>query len=77
MRTNVRVAAYGVCVRDGRILLARWTGADGPARWTLPGGGMEHGEDPYDTVVREVEEPTPPTDLPYLHLRGTSTKLFC
>ncbi|MDQ0813409.1 8-oxo-dGTP diphosphatase [Streptomyces sp. B3I7] len=58
MRRNVRVAAYGVCVRDGRILLARWTGADGPARWTLPGGGMEHGEDPYDTVVREVEEET-------------------
>jgi len=52
------VAAYGVCVRDGRILLARWTGADGPPRWTLPGGGMEHGEDPYDTVVREVEEET-------------------
>lgn len=24
----------------------------------LPGGGMEHGEDPYDTVVREVEEET-------------------
>jgi 8-oxo-dGTP pyrophosphatase MutT (NUDIX family) len=24
----------------------------------LPGGGMEHGEDPCDTVVREVEEET-------------------
>ncbi|CAM5344166.1 hypothetical protein SHIRM173S_12882 [Streptomyces hirsutus] len=24
----------------------------------LPGGGMEHGEDPYDTVRREVEEET-------------------
>jgi ADP-ribose pyrophosphatase YjhB (NUDIX family) len=24
----------------------------------LPGGGMEHGEDPYDTVVREVAEET-------------------
>ncbi|MDQ0787009.1 NUDIX hydrolase [Streptomyces sp. B3I8] len=58
MRRNVRVAAYAVCVRDGRILLARWTGAGGPRRWTLPGGGMEHGEDPYGTVVREVEEET-------------------
>jgi ADP-ribose pyrophosphatase YjhB (NUDIX family) len=24
----------------------------------MPGGGMEHGEDPYDTVRREVEEET-------------------
>lgn len=58
MRRNVRVAAYAVCVQDERILLARWTGAGGPRRWTLPGGGMEHGEDPYRTVVREVEEET-------------------
>jgi 8-oxo-dGTP diphosphatase len=58
MRKVLRVAAYAVCVRDGRILLARWVAGDGSRRWTLPGGGMEHGEDPYDTVVREAEEET-------------------
>jgi ADP-ribose pyrophosphatase YjhB (NUDIX family) len=58
MRRNVRVAAYGVCVRDGRILLARLNIAGAPPQWTLPGGGAEHGEDPYDTVVREAEEET-------------------
>ncbi len=52
------MAAYAVCVRDGRMLLARWVARDGARRWTLPGGGMEHGEDPYDTVVREAEEET-------------------
>ncbi|GAB2743722.1 hypothetical protein GCM10027072_44710 [Streptomyces bullii] len=52
------MAAYAVCVRDGQILLARWVARDGTRRWTLPGGGMEHGEDPYDTVVREGEEET-------------------
>jgi ADP-ribose pyrophosphatase YjhB (NUDIX family) len=26
--------------------------------WTLPGGRIEHGEDPYDAVVREVAEET-------------------
>src|SRR3954469_23412973 len=26
--------------------------------WTLPGGGLEHGEDPRDAVVREVHEET-------------------
>ncbi|MFI1165135.1 NUDIX hydrolase [Streptomyces sp. NPDC020801] len=58
MRKELRVAAYAVCVRDGRMLLARWVAGDGTRRWTLPGGGMEHGEDPYDTVVREAEEET-------------------
>lgn len=58
MRKRLRLAAYAICVRDGRILLPRWTGDDGRPEWTLPGGGTEHGEDPYDTVVREVEEET-------------------
>ncbi|GHA56547.1 hypothetical protein GCM10010372_65670 [Streptomyces tauricus] len=58
MREELRVAAYAVCVRDGRILLARLVEKGGGKRWTLPGGGMDHGEDPYDTVVREAEEET-------------------
>jgi 8-oxo-dGTP pyrophosphatase MutT (NUDIX family) len=52
------VAAYAICVRDGQLLLARSPAPGGGFEWVLPGGGMEHGEDPYDTVVREVEEET-------------------
>ncbi|MCX4880830.1 MULTISPECIES: NUDIX hydrolase [unclassified Streptomyces] len=58
MRRKLRVAAYAMCVRDGQLLLARWIDGDGVPEWTLPGGGMEHGEDPYDTVRREVDEET-------------------
>ncbi|MFE9773119.1 NUDIX hydrolase [Streptomyces sp. NPDC005931] len=58
MRRKLRVAAYAVCVRDGQLLLARSPGPGGLPEWVLPGGGMEHGEDPYDTVRREVEEET-------------------
>ncbi len=58
MRNKLRVAAYAICVRDGQILLARGPSPDGTLEWMLPGGGMEHGEDPYDTAVREVEEET-------------------
>ena len=54
-----RVAAYAVIIRDGQILLSKIAphiSADG--LWTLPGGGLDHGEDPRDAVVREVHEET-------------------
>jgi len=54
-----RVAAYAVILRGGEILLSRL--APSLAReelWTLPGGGLDHGEDPRDAVVREVHEET-------------------
>jgi 8-oxo-dGTP diphosphatase len=57
--TRFRWAAYGVCQVNDRILLARYVSQDGAQRhWTLPGGGIEHGEDPFDAVGREVEEET-------------------
>lgn len=58
MRKKLRVAAYAVCVRDGQLLLARSPAAGGGHEWVLPGGGMDHGEHPNDTVVRELEEET-------------------
>ena len=57
VRPELRVAAYAVCIEDGKLLVARYIG-HGHQQWTLPGGGIEHGEDPFDAVVREVEEET-------------------
>jgi len=54
-----RVAAYAVILRDGEILLSRLAPEISPDElWTLPGGGLDHGEDPRDAVVREVHEET-------------------
>ncbi len=54
-----RVAAYAVIIRDNEILLSRLAPQIAPRElWTLPGGGIDFGEDPADAVVREVHEET-------------------
>jgi 8-oxo-dGTP diphosphatase len=55
---SFRLAAYAVCLAGEQILLARYVAPTGGSWWTLPGGGVEHGEDPFDTVIREVAEET-------------------
>lgn len=61
-----RIAAYGV-VRDDedRLLLARAA----PrltlrGRWFLPGGGVQHGENPEDSLRREIAEESGLTVVP-------------
>lgn len=55
---DLRVAAYAVIVdAEDRILLAHWNDS-GRSGWTMPGGGLEDGEDPARAVVREVREET-------------------
>lgn len=55
---DFRLAAYAVCIEDGRVLLAHAVRPDGEKTWTLPGGRVEHAEDPFDAVIREVAEET-------------------
>ncbi|TCM43572.1 NUDIX hydrolase [Kribbella sp. VKM Ac-2568] len=55
---SFRLAAYAVCIADRRVLLARCVSPNGDSNWTLPGGRVEHAEDPFDAVIREVAEET-------------------
>jgi ADP-ribose pyrophosphatase YjhB (NUDIX family) len=55
---DLRVAAYAIVVdQQDRILLAHWNEGR-RAAWTLPGGGLEPGEEPEKAVRREVREET-------------------
>jgi ADP-ribose pyrophosphatase YjhB (NUDIX family)/transcriptional regulator with XRE-family HTH domain len=55
-----RVGAYAVIVDSaGRQLLTRLTEVTAnPGWWTLPGGGVDHGEHPDHAMMREVHEET-------------------
>jgi 8-oxo-dGTP pyrophosphatase MutT (NUDIX family) len=57
-----RVAAYAVLTRPGEpgeILLTQMSARTRiEGMWTLPGGGLDHGEDPRDALRREVYEET-------------------
>lgn len=55
---DTRVGAYGLIIRENRVLLAHWNDAKNSPSWTLPGGGLEVGEDPAAAAVREVLEET-------------------
>jgi 8-oxo-dGTP diphosphatase len=56
---RVRLAAYAWCEQDGAVLLTRVADkGPGGGLWTLPGGGLDFGEDPLDGATREVLEET-------------------
>jgi ADP-ribose pyrophosphatase YjhB (NUDIX family) len=52
-----RVAVYALIRRDDAVLLTRISSRGAyPGAWTLPGGGLDHGETPRDALAREVRE---------------------
>jgi ADP-ribose pyrophosphatase YjhB (NUDIX family) len=58
-KQHTSVRAYGVLLDEGRVALVRSSNPrHSPPLWWLPGGGIEFGEAPEDTLVREFFEET-------------------
>jgi ADP-ribose pyrophosphatase YjhB (NUDIX family) len=56
---RLRLSAYAVLTWDDRVLLTRISArGHHVGHWTLPGGGMDHGEPPRTAVARETHEET-------------------
>lgn len=54
-----RIAAYAVIILEQQVLLSRLSPRISREElWTLPGGGLDHGENPRDAVIREIWEET-------------------
>ena len=56
--TNWSQSVAGVCIKDGKVLLARHTYGSGKGMLIIPGGYLEFGESPQDAVKREFLEET-------------------
>jgi 8-oxo-dGTP diphosphatase len=53
------VRAYGILVHDDSVLLVRSSSPQiVPPLWWLPGGGIDFGESPEETLLREFHEET-------------------
>lgn len=56
--TNWSQSVAGVCLKDGKVLLARHTYGSGNGKLIIPGGYVKFGEVPEETLVREYLEET-------------------
>jgi len=77
---RLRVGVYGIALRDAggqeELLLTRLADhVGGTGRWTLPGGGLDHGETVEDGLRRELYEETG-LAVARAHLLGVSSSHF-
>lgn len=69
------IGAYGIIIRDNKIALVRKARGGYKGKLDLPGGGMEHGETPIDTLKRELMEEINGTVVETTLLDATSVNI--
>ncbi|WP_106766184.1 NUDIX hydrolase [Paenibacillus faecalis] len=63
MEKYTHLGVYGVLIKQGRMLLIRKARGPYIGKWDLPGGSIEFGEEPEQTLRREFLEETGLTDI--------------
>ena len=58
MQRHRHIGAYGICLRDNRLLVVRKGRGPYTGRYDLPGGRVENNEGVFDTLYREFQEET-------------------
>ena len=53
---KVRVGSYGLIIKDKKIALIKKARGGYKGLLAIPGGGIEHGESPEETLIREIKE---------------------
>ncbi|OAB36718.1 NUDIX hydrolase [Paenibacillus macquariensis subsp. defensor] len=58
MKKYTHLGVYGILIHDDQILLIKKSRGPHKGKWDLPGGTIEFGEEPYETLMREFYEET-------------------
>ena len=58
MKETRHLGVYGVVIKNGKILLIKKARGAYTGKYDLPGGSIEHGEEPIETLKRELLEET-------------------
>lgn len=72
---KIRIGAYGLIIRENKIALIKKARGGYKGLLDIPGGGIEHGESPEETLIREIKEEAGVDVLSYELLDVKSNRL--
>ena len=72
---KTRIGAYGLIIRENKIALIKKARGGYKGLLDIPGGGIEHGESPEETLIREIKEEAGADVLNYELLDVKSNRL--
>ena len=74
-KKKTRVGCYGLIINNDKIALIKKSRGGYKGLLDLPGGGIEHGETPEETLIRELLEEAGVDVIDYKLLAVTSTRI--
>lgn len=56
MKETRHLGSYGLIIKNDKVVLVKKSRGAYIGKLDLPGGSFEHGETPYETLIREIQE---------------------